>query len=102
MHVYHEEILDCSGLTADECSDRLLDALGHCDALKLKAAHDSDTVHGSVSIVHNSPPLAHAVTLVIYDADEGPNEYHSTFLCCPERTPSAIEIKQRAGKWLKP
>jgi hypothetical protein len=102
MIVYHEGLVDCSGITADECSDSLLEALGHCDALKLKADHDADIVHGSVSIVHNSLPVAHEVTVVIYDADENPNENHSTLIRCPERIPNTAELKQRARKWLKP
>jgi len=102
-HSTFQQVIDCSGIAAAECSDRLLDALGHCDDLKLKANHDADTVHGSVSVVHNSPPLAHEVTVAIYDADEDPNESHTTMLRCPEHIPGVVELKQRANrKWLKP
>jgi hypothetical protein len=101
-HSTFDQVIDCSGITAAECSDSLLDALGHCDALKLKADHGADIVHGSVSIVHNSPPLAHEVTVEIYDADEDPNENHDTIMRRPEPTPGTAELKQRATrKWLK-
>jgi len=102
-HCTFNQVIDCSGVTAAECTDSLLDALGHSDDLKLKANHDSDIVHGSVSIVHNSPPVAHEVTVEIYDADEGPNENHATMVRCPEHIPGATELRQRANRnWLKP
>lgn len=71
-------------------------ALGHGVDLKLRAEHSADIVHGSVTIVHNSPPIPHEVRVELYDADEDPCERHVTIFRCPENMPSTAELKQRA------
>lgn len=102
-HSTFEQVIDCSGMTAAACSDNLLKALGHCETLKLKATHPGDIVHGSVSIVHNLPPLTHEVTVEIYGTDEEPNESHATSHRCPGHIPEAAELEQRANReWPNP
>jgi predicted kinase len=72
MHVIHNVVLDCSAMLPTECSDACLVALQHGVAFALKANAPTDTVHGTVSIVHNDPPEAHIITVNVYDADEAP------------------------------
>jgi hypothetical protein len=95
-HCTFDQVIDCSTITSTECSNRLLVALGHGADFKLRANNVNDVVHGSVSIVHNSPPEAHEITVEMYDADEEPCEAHQTTFRCLEIMPSTSDLKQRA------
>ena len=72
MHVIHNKVLDCSAMTAAECSDACLVALQHGADFSLRADTPTDTVHGTVSIVHSDPPEPHIITVDVYDVDEAP------------------------------
>ena len=52
MHITHKLIVDCSNMTYADFADKCLVALGHSPDFKLKADLPTDTVHGSVSIIH--------------------------------------------------
>jgi hypothetical protein len=95
-HCTFEQVIDCSAIEPSACSDRLLVALGHGDDFKLRADSATDVVHGSVAIVHNSPPDPHEVTVDMYDADEGPCAEHQTTFRCPDSMPSTADLQQRA------
>jgi hypothetical protein len=95
-HCTFDHVIDCSGIDPSACSDSLLDALGHGDDLKLRADVENDVVHGSVTIIHNPPPIPHEVTVNLYDTDEEPGEGHQTTFRCSDNMPSTSELKQRA------
>jgi hypothetical protein len=95
-HCTFEQVIDCSAITSSACSDSLLDALGHCADFKLRADGENDVVHGSVTIIHNSPPIPHEVTVELYDTDEEPCEGHQTTFRCSNNMPSTLDLKQRA------
>lgn len=73
MHLLHKIVLDCSSIPAEECSDAIIVALEHGPDFKLRADKPDDTVHGSVTINHNSPPEAHEITVDVYETDEAPD-----------------------------
>tara|TARA_R110002051_G_scaffold121577_1_gene194715 strand:- start:24 stop:311 length:288 start_codon:yes stop_codon:yes gene_type:complete len=59
-------------MTPSECSDACLAALQHGLDFALRADAPTDTVHGTVSIVHNDPPEPHIITVDVYETDEAP------------------------------
>jgi len=103
MNTIIEKLIDCSAITAAECSDKILAALGHSVGFNLKAATPDDTVHGWVSITHNDAPLKHVVEIECYEADEAPTAVmvrgelvgrRSTLACCdPMPTEKALRDK---------
>jgi hypothetical protein len=103
MQVIHEKLIDCTSMTPAECSDACLAALQHGSDFALKANAPTDTVHGTVSIVHNDPPEAHIITVNVYDADEAPTAQmvHGTMqgrqstLKRPDPMPTEQVIKDR-------
>ena len=72
MKITYTKVIDCSAITAAECSDKCLVALGHSQTFKLKADTPDDVLHGSVSIVHNVPPLPHVIEIECYEQDKLP------------------------------
>ena len=72
MIVTHEVMIDCTSMTGEECSDLCLTALGHGTDFNLKASSLTDTLHGSVSIIHNDSPLPHIFSIEVYETNEAP------------------------------
>ena len=72
MITTHEVMVDCTNITADACSDLCLAALGHGSDFNLKASSRTDTLHGSVGIIHNDSPLPHIFSIEVYETDEAP------------------------------
>lgn len=72
MKITHEVMIDCTSMTGEACSDLCLAALGHGADFNLIAASRTDTLHGSVSIIHNDSPLPHIFYIEVYEADEAP------------------------------
>ena len=72
MHLVHQRLIDCSTMSAAECSDMCLAALQHGPDFALQADMPTDTVHGAVTIVHSDPPEPHIITVHVYDVDEDP------------------------------
>jgi hypothetical protein len=105
MHVIHNKVIDCSAMTAAECSDQMLVELQHGTDFKLRADTGTDTLHGSVTIVHNVPPEPHEITVEIYEVDDLPEvrmvhgviEGRSSTLKRPTIMPTQAEINQRLG-----
>ena len=72
MHTIHNTVIDCSAISAMECSEAILVALEHGTGFLLKTNTPTDIVHGSVSIVHTDPPEPHIITVDVYETDEAP------------------------------
>jgi hypothetical protein len=89
MHLEHQRIIDCSTMLASECSDMCLVALEHCSDFALRADVSTDTVHGSVTIVHNVPPIPHEFLVEVYEVDEASTERQSTL-----KRPVAMPTKE--------
>ena len=71
------------------CSDTIIDKLEKKFNCKLMGVDDTDTVNGSVSILHI--PNEHIVTIVFYDHDEAScGEHKMTFKKC-DKTPTEQE-----------
>ena len=98
MIVFHEGLIDCSGITADECSDAILAILEHGPAFKLKADLPTDTVHGSITVDHRSPPDAHKIIVEVYESDEAPVQGRETSLKRPGVMPTVSTLKTRLEK----
>ena len=64
-----KRIIDCLGIGPEECTKHALTALGDNPAFNLSAKSEADTVHGSVTIVHNLPPEAHIIRIEVYGTD---------------------------------
>ena len=77
MIVTHEIMIDCNSITDEACSDLCLSALGQSTDFNLKAELPTDTLHGSVSIIHNDLPLPHVVIVEVYEEDEAPTNLTS-------------------------
>jgi hypothetical protein len=60
------------------CSERILSDLGNGPGFKLRAEHPSDSVHGSISILHLDGN--HILTVELYDIEDPPTESRSTHL----------------------
>jgi len=101
--IEHTILRDCSSMTAAACSDAVLVALGHGPEFALMAVNPDSTVHGSVSIVHASPPEQHEITVTLYDFDEAPDTQivsgilvgRRTTLKCADDCPTAQTIHDR-------
>lgn len=109
MHITHEVLIDCSNMTGAECSDACLAALGHGIGFKLKCDTATDTVHGSVSIVHADLPNPHIITIECYEVDEAPTAKmkngmksgrESTLACCAVM-PTEKSLKDKLDKLKK-
>lgn len=107
MRVNVRKVIDCSAITAQECSDLALADLGHGPTFALKADTPQDTVHGSVTISHNMPPEAHEIIVDVYEVDEAPTaqmvhghlEGRQTTIKRPDPMPTEQTIKDRLTKW---
>tara|TARA_B110000977_G_C10861043_1_gene409781 strand:+ start:425 stop:751 length:327 start_codon:yes stop_codon:yes gene_type:complete len=77
MIVTHEVMINCTGITGEECNDNCITSLGHGTDFNLKAELPTDTLHGSVSIIHNDLPLPHVVIVEVYEEDEAPTNLTS-------------------------
>jgi hypothetical protein len=95
MHIEHQRIIDCSAMTATECSDSCRTALGHSSDFALMANAEDSIVHGSVTVVHYAPPTAHEFVVEVYDTDEAPSAQHKTTFNRPDPMPSEQTIKDR-------
>lgn len=98
MIVEHEVILSCSSPTA--CSDQFVARLGHGPSFKMKYDRAGDVAHGSVTIAHRQPPLAHQVRVEIYEQDEAPGHgprygSHDVHVKRPLVIPTEQDIRQR-------
>lgn len=110
MHVVHTKIVDCLAMTAEECSDQCLVALGHGPGFKLRADTPDDVVHGAVTIAHNFPPEPHEISVDVYEQDDLPNtrlvhgrlEGRRSTLKRPAVMPTARAIRDRLNAWTTP
>lgn len=84
--------MSCAGPTPADCSDAILVKLQHETAFKLRADTPTDTVHGSLTIVHGP---THEFIVEIYDADESPNSVHSSMFKRPATMPTEATIHTR-------
>jgi hypothetical protein len=99
-------LIDCTAMTPGSCSDTVLAALQHGSNFRLRADNATDTVHGSVSIVHHEPPILHEVTIELYEAAEEPTAYtehgrlvgRESTLERASDIPSASTLKERLGR----
>ena len=67
------------------CFDTILNKLESETGLKFHAETETDTVNGSVSVLHTSD---HKITVTIYDKNENPNQKHKTKLKKPSNIPT--------------
>ena len=81
-----------SGKRPSECSDIIVNKLQNELSCKLRAENKTDTVHGSVSIVHTDNN--HIINIVFYDKDESSNAEHLTTLKKLAKIPTELEIKK--------
>ena len=102
MNVVHKILLDCSAMPAAECSDTFLAALEHGPAFKLKADLPSDTVHGSITVDHNSPPEAHEIIVEVYESDVAPVEGRESSLKRPAVIPTSNILRTRLERLESP
>ena len=107
MNVQYQKVIDCTAIELSACSDSLLEALGHDTDFNLRADAVDDTLHGSVTILHNDPPTAHEIAVNVYDADEAPTAVlvHGVWvgrrstLRRPDPMPSEHTITDRIDAW---
>ena len=92
MKITHEVMIDASSMTYKELIDSCLDALGHSEDFKLKASSPTDTLHGSVSIIHNDLPLPHIFTVEVYEANEAPTDLRQSTLARPTVMPTEQDL----------
>ena len=92
MIVTHEIMIDCNSITDEACSDLCLSALGQSTDFNLKAELPTDTLHGSVSIIHNDLPLPHLVIVEVYEADEAPTDLRQSTLARPAVMPTEQDL----------
>ena len=92
MIVTHEVMIDCTSMTGEECSDLCLTALGHDTGFNLKSSSRTDTLHGSVSIIHNDAPLPHIFTVEVYEEDEAPTDLRQSTLARPAVMPTEQDL----------
>jgi hypothetical protein len=101
MIVELKKIIDCLGIGSEECTKKALTALGDNAGFNLSAKSENDTVNGSVTIVHDAPPLHHLITVEIYEVfsrpDPNPGGRKST-LARPEVFPSKQTIVNSISK----
>jgi hypothetical protein len=99
MQVIHERVIDCSSITPAECSDACLAALQHGADFALRADTSGSTVHGTVIIIHNYPPLAHEITVEVYESDESPIAGRESTIRRPTVMPTDQTIRDRIDAW---
>ena len=92
MIVTHEVMIDCTSITGEACSDNCISALGHGTDFNLKASSPTDTLHGSVSIIHNDLPLPHLVIVEVYEVDESPTDLRQSTLARPAVMPTEQDL----------
>ena len=92
MKITHEIMIDCTGITGEECNDNCITSLGHGTDFKLKASSPTDTLHGSVSIIHNDLPLPHVVIVEVYEEDEAPTDLRQSTLARPAVMPTEQDL----------
>ena len=92
MVITHEVMIDSSSMTYEQISDSCLEALGHSEDFKLKASSPTDTLHGSVSIIHNDLPLPHVVIVEVYEEDEAPTDLRQSTLARPAVMPTEQDL----------
>jgi|TARA_R110000751_G_scaffold273048_1_gene373741 hypothetical protein len=103
MKTTHTKIINCSAITAEECSDNILAALGHGAAFKLKADTPDDTVHGSVCVTHHEHPTPHTIEIEVYEQDSFPStlivrgkpEGRRSTLKRPEVMPTQTSLQEK-------
>ena len=84
--------IDCSKISYAECQQNIIKKLSGLN-LKLEAEKDTDTVHGSVTMLHEPRPQ-HIIKIELYDKDEEPTAEHQSTLKKPSRFPSREEIEK--------
>jgi hypothetical protein len=99
MITSREKTIDCSAIKPEACSDSCLTALGHGADFALRADTSDATVHGTVMIIHNYPPLAHEITVEVYEADEAPVTGRESTIKQPDPMPTDQTIKDRIDAW---
>jgi len=92
MVITHEVMIDSSSMNREQISDSCLEALGHSEDFKLKASSPTDTLHGSVSIIHNDLPLPHLVIVEVYEVDESPTDLRQSTLARPAVMPTEQDL----------
>jgi len=92
MLITHEVMIDSSSMNHEQISDSCLEALGHSEDFKLKASSPTDTLHGSVSIIHNDLPLPHLVIVEVYEVDESPTDLRQSTLARPAVMPTEQDL----------
>ena len=105
MIVEHQKIIDCTAIELSACSDNILVSLEHGTDFKLRADAPGDILHGSVSILHNDPPVPHQIVVTVYDVDEAPTAImvhgalvgRQSTLKRPSAMPTEQNIKDRLG-----
>ena len=95
MKIIHEVMIDCTSMTGEACSDLCLAALGHGTDFNLKALASTDTLHGSVSIIHNDSPLPHIFSIEVYETDEAPTTGRESTLKRPTVMPTEQGLKDK-------
>jgi len=103
MHVELTQIIDCSGIGSGECTERALTALGNSPEFNLRARSEDATVHGSITIVHDSPPEPHLISVEIYEANvsaEPEDGGRKSTLARPTIFPTERQINDRLTKWV--
>ena len=60
-----------------QCSLEIQEQLEAQLGVKLHADRRGDTVNGSLSILHQQPPLSHLIDVTLYEQDDPPSERHS-------------------------
>lgn len=86
--------LECSDPI--QCSNALLEKLGHGPTFKLMADHPGDSVHGSLSVLHN--PGDHLIIIELYDQDEAPTDRRTVRLIAHPNQPTKAELFDRLTK----
>lgn len=67
------------------CMNTILNKLETETGLKFHAETDTDTVNGSVTVLHTPD---HKITVTIYDKNENPNQEHNSTLKKPSKIPT--------------
>ena len=103
MIITIKQRIDCKDIEIETCSENILTALGHDETLKLKAEHPTDSVHGSVTVIHHDLPDEHIIAIELYEKTEQPTAAtihgeivgrESTLQAC-ETMPTITEFQKR-------
>ena len=103
MIITIKQQIDCKDIEIGICSENILTALGHSETFRLKAEHPTDSVHGSVTVIHNDLPDEHIIAIELYEQTEQPTAAtihgeivgrQSTLQVC-ETMPTITEFKKR-------